>query len=232
MSEDVYATALKSTLTEIKKICPDINYSFIFTKEGAIIAGEGEADEALMKKVVQSFQSLAEKAVAIGGLDAFSINGEKGKLHISRVNDMYLVLTASPDADTTYLHSVTNVIVPTVLKLLENIAPPTPLKLTPSQELVVDILTGFFSGDNVQIDDTHLKEWAQHLGGKGVNEVEIETVDGKKTQCGVKEISDPKRQGKGLILIPEKKCRALEAEKGALVKVKPIASDGDLQNAS
>jgi len=231
MSNDLYATALKSALTEIKKICPDINYSFIFTKEGAIIAGDGEADDALMKKVVQSFQSLAEKAAAIGGLDALSINGEKGKLHISRVNDMYLVLTASPDADTTYLHSVTNVIVPTVLKLLETISP-APLKLMPSQELVVDTLTGFFSGDNVQIDGTQLKEWSQHLGGKDVNEVEIETIEGKKTRCGVKEISDPKRQGKGLILMPEKKSRALEAEKGELVKVKPLASDGDVQNAS
>lgn len=223
MSNDMYATALKNTLAEIKKICPDINYSFIFTKDGAIIAGDGEADDTLMKKTVHSFQSLAEKAVVIGGLDALSINGNKGKLHISRVNDLYLVVTTSPDADTTYLHAVTNVIVPTILKLLENIAP-TPLKFMPSQQLVVDLLTGFFTGDNVQIDDTHLKEWSQHLDGKNVNEVEVETIGGKKTQCGVKKISDPKRQGKGLILIPEKTCRALEAKKGELVKVKPIAS--------
>jgi len=225
MSKDMYTTALKNTLTEIKKICPDINYSFIFTKDGAIIAGDGEADDTLMKKAVHSFQSLAEKAVAIGGLDALSINGEKGKLHISRINDMYLVVTTSPNADTTYLHSVTNVIVPTVLKLLENIAP-TPLKSMPmpSQQLVVDTITGFFAGDNVQIDDTHLKEWSQQLDGKDVNEVEIETIGGKKTRCGVKKISDPKQQGKGLVLMPEKTCRALEAKKGELVKVKPIES--------
>jgi ribosomal protein L12E/L44/L45/RPP1/RPP2 len=88
--------------------------------------------------------------------------------------------------DTTYLHSVTNVIVPTVLKVLENIAP-TPLKLTPtsfnlspSQQLVVDTLTGFFAGSDVQIDDTHLEEWSQNLDGKDIDEVEIETIDGKK----------------------------------------------------
>jgi len=230
MSKDLYATALKSALTEIKKICPDINYSFIFTKDGAIIAGDGEADDTLIKKTVHSFQSLSEKAVVIGGLDALSINGEKGKLHISRVNDMYLVITTSPRADPTYIQSVTNVIVPTILKLLENIAP-TPLKIMPSQQLVIDILTGLFTGDNVQIDESHLKEWAQHFDEKDVNDVEIETIDGKKTRCGVKKISDPKRQGKGLILIPEKTCRELEAKKGELVKVKPIAS-GEIQNAS
>ncbi len=76
----------------------------------------------------------------------------------------------------------------------------------------------------MQIDDAHLKEWSQHLDGKDVNEVEIETIDGKKTQCGVKKINDSKRQGKKLILIPEKTCRELEAKKGELVKVKPVAS--------
>jgi len=229
MSRDVYATALKSTLTEIKKMCPDINYSFIFGKDGAIIAGDEEPD-ALMEKTVHSFQNLAEKAAVIGELDALSINGEKGKLHISRFNKMYLVVAASPNMDTTYLHSVTNVIVPTVLKVLENIAPtplkltPTSLNLSPSQQLVVDTLTGFFAGSDVQIDGTHLEEWSQRLDGKDVDEVEIETIDGKKTRCRVKKINDSKRQGKKLILIPEKTCRDLEAKKGELVKVKPVAS--------
>jgi predicted regulator of Ras-like GTPase activity (Roadblock/LC7/MglB family) len=223
MSNDMYATALKDTLTEIQKMCPDIKYSFIFTKDGAIIAGDGEADDTLMEKTVHSFQSLAEKAVVIGELDGLSIDGEKGKLRISRVKELYLVVKASPHADTTYLHSVTNVIVPTVLKLLEKIAP-TPLKFMPSKQLIVDPLTGFFTGDNVQIDDTQLKEWSQHLDGKDVNEVEVETIGGKKTRCGVKKIGDAKQQGKGLILIPEKTCRALEAKKGELVRVKPIAS--------
>lgn len=223
MSNDMYATALKDTLTEIRRICPDINYSFIFTKDGTIIAGDGEAADTLMKKAVRSFQSLAEKAVVIGGLDALSINGEKGKLHISRVSDMYLAVTTSPHADTTYLHSVTNVIVPTVLKLLENIVP-TPLKFMPSQQLVVDTLTGFFAGDNVQIDEFHLKEWSQRLNGKNVSEVEVETIGGKKTRCGVKKISDQKRQGKELILVPEKTCQSLQTKKGEFVKVKPIVS--------
>jgi len=225
MSRDVYATALKSTLTEIRKLCPDIKYSFIFGNDGAIIAGDGEAD-TLMEKTVHSFQNLAKKAVVIGGLEALSVNGERGKLHVSRFDEMYLVVAASSSMDTTYLHSITNVIVPTVLKVLENIAPtPTPTpKLTLSQQLVVDTLTGFFAGNDVQIDDARLKEWSQHLDGKDVNEVEIETIDGKKTQCRVKKINDSKRQGKKLILIPEKTCRELEAKKGELVKVKPVAS--------
>lgn len=222
MSKEVYSTALKTTLTEVKKMCPDITSSFIFGRDGTMIAGDGEADE-LMEETVHSFQDLAKKSVVIGRLDALSVDGEKGKTHISRVNEMYLVVAASPHMDTTYLRAVTNVIVPTVLKVLESIAP-TPLKSTPTQQLVVDTLTGFFAGSEAQIDEFHLKEWSKHLNGKDVNEVEIETIDGKTARCGVKAISDSKRQGRKLILIPEKACRALDTEKGELVKVKPVTS--------
>jgi predicted regulator of Ras-like GTPase activity (Roadblock/LC7/MglB family) len=222
MSREVYSTALKTTLTEVKKMCPDITSSFIFGKDGTMIAGDGEAD-ALMEKTVHSFQDLAKKSVVIGRLDALSVDGDKGKTHIYRLDEMYLVVSASPHMDTTYLRAVTNVIVPTVLKVLENIAP-TPLKFTPTQQLMVDTLTGFFAGNDAQIDDAYLTEWSKHFHGKDVNEVEIETSDGKTSRCGVKTISDSKRQGKKLILIPEKACRALDAKKGELVKVKPVTS--------
>jgi len=222
MSREVYSTALKTTLTEVKKMCPDITSSFIFGKDGTMIAGDGEAD-ALMENTMHSFQDLAKKSVVIGRLDALSVDGEKGKTYISRVNDMYLVVAASPTMDTTYLRAVTKVIVPTVLKVLENIAP-TPLKFTPTQQLMVDTLTGFFAGNDAQIDEAYLKAWSKHLNGKDVDEVDIETSDGKTARCGVKTISDSKRQGKKLILIPEKACRTLDTKKGELVTVKPVTS--------
>ncbi len=40
MKRDLYAEALKNTLTEIRNVCPDINSSFIFTKDGTIVTGE------------------------------------------------------------------------------------------------------------------------------------------------------------------------------------------------
>jgi predicted regulator of Ras-like GTPase activity (Roadblock/LC7/MglB family) len=228
MNKDPYAVALENALTEIKNICPDITHSFIFTKDGAIVARVSETDEETTEKTISSFQSVAEKADTIGSLKAFYVNGNKGKIILSGVNDMYLALAASEDADTTYLHSVTRVIIPTVLKLLETITPtppasPTPLQSEPSKQLIVDTLSGFFVGDSVQIDTELLEDWARLLR-ESVSEVEIESVDGEATQCKVKEINDSKLKGKGMIRIPEKVCKTLEVKKGELVKVKPAST--------
>ena len=223
MDNDPYAVALKNALTEIKNTCPDISHSFIFTRDGAIVAADSETDEKTVEKMISSFQSVAEKANTIGSLKAFHVNGKKGKVILSSVNDMYLALSASKNADTTVLHSVTHVIIPTVLKLLETINP-TPLKIEPSRQLVVDTLTGFFVGDSVQIDTKILEEWTKLLDQKSVDHVEIETFGGKTTQCKVKEINDPKLKEKGMVRIPENVCKTLEVKKGELVKVKP-ASD-------
>jgi predicted regulator of Ras-like GTPase activity (Roadblock/LC7/MglB family) len=130
MNKDAYTTALKTTLKEIQNICPDIKSSFIFTKEGTIIAGDSEASDTTIKKALHSFQSVRDKADAIGGLHELSVNGAEGHIQISQVNDIYLATTTSKNADTKYLQSITRVIVPTVLRLLKNISQaPAPLKL-------------------------------------------------------------------------------------------------------
>ncbi len=220
MSEEVYVNALKNTLAEIKNISPDVKHSFIFTEDGTIVARDEDIENASLKKTVHFFQNLMEKADPIGGLKALSINGDKGKLYISHVNDMYLAITTSTNADTTYIHSIVNVIVPTILKLLKTVAP-TPLKFMPSQQFVVNTITGLFAGDNAQIDQERLTEWSNLFDGKNINEVEVESFRGKKATCGVKKISDQKLRGKGLILLPEKACQTLEIKKGDFVKVKP-----------
>ncbi len=221
MNRDLYAEALRNTLMEIRNICPNINSSFIFTKDGTIVAGDTETADATIRKALNSFQNVAEKAGTIGGLHNFSVDGDKGKVHISRINDMYLATATSQNADTNNLRSVTQVIVPTVLKLLESITP-APLKSTQPQQLTVDTFSGFFAGDTVQVDPPLLTEWSKLFNGKNVNEIEVETSGEKTTRCKVKEINDPDLQGKGIIRIPERVCRVLDVNKGEPVKIKPV----------
>lgn len=223
MNEDPTAVALNNALTEIKNACPEILHSFIFTKDGTLVAKVSETDEKTIEQMIGSFQSLTEKADTLGSLKAFHVNGKKGKVMLSIVNDMYLALATSKNADTTYLHSLTHVIIPTILKLLETLTP-TSLQSTPSKQLVVDTLSGFFVGDSVQIDTKTLKEWTKFLNQESVESVDIEAFGGKAAQCKVKEINDPKLKGKNMIRIPEKICKTLRVEKGELVKVKPIST--------
>ncbi|UCE28704.1 MAG: hypothetical protein JSV85_05350 [Candidatus Bathyarchaeota archaeon] len=221
MSTDPYADALKNTLTEIKNVCPEINSSFIFTKEGTIVAGDTETADTTITKTLSSFQSLTEKADIIGGLHNFSVDGDKGKVHISRINDIYLATATSRNADENYLRSVTQVIVPTVLKLLESLVT-TPLKSTQPQQLLVETFSGFFAGDAVQVDPSLLTKWSELYGGKRVSTIEVETFGGETTQCKVKEINDPNLRRKGIIRMPERVCKTLEVNKGEPVKIKPV----------
>ena len=232
MSKEVFVTALKNSLKEIRNICPDIKCSFLFTKDGTIVAEDALTDDIAMEKAVSPLQNIAEKAAMIGGLDSFLIDGSKGKVYISFANDMYLAMFMSKDADMLYLRSVTHVIIPTILKLLESVSPylttPTkPQKLDSSLQLFVDNLSGLrsrFIGDTVEISHETLNQLSDLLNGREINEVEIEAFNGKKARCKVREIEDSELEKKRLIRIPEKTIQALEVKKGELVKVKPAAS--------
>lgn len=222
MDKDLYAVALNNALNELRNVCPDVSCSFIFTKDGLIVAADEQAAEETIGKTMHSFQTIDEKADAIGGLNTLLINGKDGKVIISNVNDMYLATSASEKADLAHLQSVTRIIIPTILKLLEGLAPtPTPLKFEPSQQLIVDILGGFFVGNSVEIDPQVLNQWSETLNGKKMDEVDIEAFGGKTIQCKAKAINEPKLKGKGIIRIPEKICKSLKVKKGELVKVKP-----------
>ena len=188
-----------------------------------MLAGDAEVTDETLSKVLHSFQSIAEKADKLGGLNTLLINGKNGKVYVSQVNDMYLAITTSKNADIPYLRSVTHVIVPTILKLLKNITP-TPLKPPPSQPLIVDDLTGLFKRqDTVEIDHEILTQWSRLLNVKSIDEVEIESVNGTIGSCKVKAIGNSGKESRGLIRIPEKICQILKVKKGELVKVKPVA---------
>ena len=135
-----------------------------------------------------------------------------------------------------HIHSITHVIIPTILKTLETFVP-THLQSPSQKKLVVDTLTGFFAGDSVQIDAETLLEWTKNndprarlndaLTGEQdmqeiIDHVRIETFSGNSTLCKVKEINDQNLKGKNMIRIPEKLCKTLEINKGDLVKVKPL----------
>ena len=236
MNRDPYAIALHSALTEIKKAYPNIKHSFIFTNNGSIVTGDPETDEKTLKNVLESFENLKEKAKAIGNLKSFSINGKNGKITLSSIDDMYLVLAASGKVDETQIHSITHVILPTILKTVETFAPPH-LQSPSTKKLVVDTLSGFFAGDSVQIDAETLMEWTNNNDlrarmkaaitrgentQESIDHIKIETFGGNSTLCKVKEINDQKLKGKNMIRIPEKICNTLEIKKGDLVKVKPM----------
>lgn len=255
MNREPYAIALDTALTEIQKAYPGIHHSFLFTNTGSIISKDPETDQETIDNVLEAFEELKEKTEAIGGLKNFSATTEKGKLIISSLDDMYLVLATSKKADENQIHSIKDVILPIILKAVEQISSTHLQTLSETEqeeekieeteedteeeteepeeepllekELIVDVLTGFFAGDSVQVDAETLMEWTTESSGKGrtkvpIDHVRVETFAGNSTLCKVKEISDGRMKRKNKIRIPEKICTTLALQKGDKIKVKPL----------
>jgi predicted regulator of Ras-like GTPase activity (Roadblock/LC7/MglB family) len=123
MENDVYSFALRNTLTEITNACPDIQSIFLFKEDGDIISGEERAQEEAAVHTVDALDEVLEKAKALGGVESISLEGTKGTVNVSRVKDFYLVTVIPEKADLKYINIFTNVLLPTVLKLLDKIAP-------------------------------------------------------------------------------------------------------------
>jgi len=123
MENDVYSFVLRNTLTEITNACPDIKNIFLFKEDGDIISGEERAQEEAAVSTVNTLDEVLEKAKALGGTQRISLEGTKGTVNVSRVNDFYLVTVVPEEADLKNISVFTNILLPTVLNLLDKIAP-------------------------------------------------------------------------------------------------------------
>ena len=237
MNRDPYAVALSNALTEIQTAYPDINHSFIFTYDNTIINQDPKIDQRTMNRIMVSFEELKEKTKPIGDIQNFQFSTKTGNFTLFAVKDMYIVFETSENVDKNQIYAIRKVILPTILKVVDAIAVSEVVAENhlqtekPPKELTVDMLSGFFAGDAVQIDlETLLdimkiddqNEDDDEDALENVDHVRIETFRGDSTLCKVKEISDPNFKGKNLVRIPEKICRTLEIQKGDLVKVKPL----------
>jgi hypothetical protein len=276
MNNNVYAFALKSTLDEIQGACPDVSNTFIF-KDGKILAKSETTDEKTANRTINAFESITERVYTLGGLETVTIQGANGRVSITCMNDFYLTTVLSKKADEKYVNTLTRVLIPTVIKLVEKIHPtstddetltvnpepakeeaaeedeneqveeetvttePTEEQETPEEEetpevddepllpeppvtqLIIEDLGGLLvPSDTVRIDKAVITQWNDLYGDKKIEEVDLETLDGKTTRCKFKPIKDSKRKEKGIIQMPEKIQLTLEITKGELVMVKPV----------
>ena len=137
MNDEIFNIALRNALSGIKSSISDLNWSFILTNDGTVVTSDDNPVGSNMTHAASSLQSLAEKANTIGGLDNVLINGEKNKIYVSSINDMYLVAGLAKNADLVYFRTITSAVLPTVLKVLDSVTSslahdPAPFKPTPA----------------------------------------------------------------------------------------------------
>lgn len=122
MSNEVYALALTSTLQEIQNFCPEITSNFIF-KDRKILAKDKNTEEETATQTIDAFNKITESADIIGELEAVTIQGAEGKVNIAAMNDFHLTTVSSKEADEKYVNTLTRVLIPIVIKLVDEIQP-------------------------------------------------------------------------------------------------------------
>ena len=131
----MYSFALKTTLDEIQKVCPDIKNAFVLTKDRELLARDEDTPEKTIISAVDAFEEMLEKAKAIGGVEDVTIEGIKGRLNVSRLDEVYLVTVTSKQADLEYVNTMTRVLIPTVLRVLEKFSPAPLNKNSPTPNI-------------------------------------------------------------------------------------------------
>jgi hypothetical protein len=121
MDTEIYSFALKNTLNEIQNICPEMKNSFIYKEDGEIIARNEGTNEQTIVQVIDFFDNILDKAETIGNVESTTFNFSKGRIKVSHINDLYFVTVASNNVDQNYMNTLSNVLVPTILKLIDRI---------------------------------------------------------------------------------------------------------------
>ena len=120
------STALQTIIGEFKNISPELTSAFIFKKEGEILASTEAFTEDQARKLGEAFNNIADQAKVIGGLETLTIRGVGSQLNIASINNRYLATVSSRAVDQKMVKSLACVVVPTVMKLLDEISPVLP----------------------------------------------------------------------------------------------------------
>jgi len=117
--------ALKSTLEEIKSVCPEVSNTFIFKPDQTIIAQDATTEETtLAQDAVKAFAALNGKAKsAAGGLDSATFLGVNSQVRLVRANSMFFAIVAKRSADEKILTVISRVLAPALLKTLQALQP-------------------------------------------------------------------------------------------------------------
>ncbi|MGZ4851306.1 MAG: hypothetical protein ACXV2C_08000, partial [Candidatus Bathyarchaeia archaeon] len=102
-------------------ISPEIEETLIFKTNGEIVACDETTTEDQSKKLAAAILNLSSKAEVIGGIETLTIQGADSQLNITSTNDHYLTTVSSRSMDVKIVTSLTRVIIPTVMTLMDGV---------------------------------------------------------------------------------------------------------------
>jgi hypothetical protein len=155
---EAYNSTLQTVIGEFKNINPEINNAFIFKKDSEILALNENTTEEQTKNLTRAFKNISEQAQIIGGIENLTIQGADKQLNITSINSLYLATVSSRAAEPKAVASLTQVIVPTVVKLIDQLSPVLSERQAPQMNM----------GDKPNLETTSVEE--ANSNGKIVEE--------------------------------------------------------------
>src|SRR4030066_1155630 len=89
---------------------------------------------------------------------------------------------------------------------------------SPVTQFMVENLFGLLiASDTVRIEKEVIQQWTDLYGDREITEVDLETLTGQTTRCKFKPVKNSKKEGKGIIQLPQKVQGTIQISKGELV---------------
>jgi hypothetical protein len=114
---------VQTILDEFKNICPEITSCSLFKEDGDALASSQEATEKEGQKIVAAFNSIAGYTEILGGMATLTVQGSDRQLCILSIDNHYLATVSTRAANEKAVKSLTCVVVPTVLELMNRLVP-------------------------------------------------------------------------------------------------------------
>jgi hypothetical protein len=119
---EAYSDVLQTIIDEFRIISPETKNALIFKSNGQTIAGTKDTTEDQIKKIIANFDNIAQQAETIGGIENLTIQAADSQLAITAINSLYLATVSSRAANPEIVKSLTHVLVPTVVRLVDQVA--------------------------------------------------------------------------------------------------------------
>jgi hypothetical protein len=121
------STPLQTILGEFRNISPETTKAVIFKEDGEILAcNEGDTAKDRAKNLAAAFDEIANHSEVIGGVENLTIQGVNSQINVTTTNGRYLATVSSRMADEKRVKALTFVVLPTIIKLMDQIVPSEP----------------------------------------------------------------------------------------------------------
>ncbi len=161
MSNELRTFALRTTLNEIKNVCPDLSHSLIFDKDAKILVANEDTSQENAVQAAYTLNALIEKAETIGGLESTRFQTSGGNLNLVLTPSFRIAAVTNPGSDHQYVTDLHRVLVPTVLDLLEKIGSNKTDPMSSAENFTVTEETSMIENTTEETIDENTEETEQ-----------------------------------------------------------------------